>query len=65
MTTHGDRWAWAEVDLDAVAHNVGVLRDAVAPGGVWAVVKADGYGHGAVPVAGRPSPPAPPGCASP
>jgi alanine racemase len=41
------RPAWAEVDLDAVAHNVGVLRRAVAPAGVWSVVKADGYGHGA------------------
>jgi alanine racemase len=45
-----DRWAWAEIDLGAVAHNVGVLREAVAPAGVWAVVKADAYGHGAVPV---------------
>jgi len=45
------RWAWAEVDLDAIAHNVGVLRAAAAPSAVWAVVKADGYGHGAVPVA--------------
>jgi alanine racemase len=47
----GTRWAWAEVDLDAIAHNVGVLRRAAAPAAVWAVVKADGYGHGAVPVA--------------
>ena len=45
------RWAWAEIDLDAVAHNVGVLRERVAPSAVWAVVKADGYGHGAVGVA--------------
>ena len=45
------RWAWAEIDLDAVAHNVGVLRAVVAPAGVWAVVKADGYGHGAIAVA--------------
>src|SRR5262245_64764318 len=45
------RWAWAEVELDAIAHNVGVLRRAAAPAAVWAVVKADGYGHGAVPVA--------------
>ena len=45
------RWAWADVDLDAIAHNVGVLRDTAAPAAVWAVVKADGYGHGAVPVA--------------
>lgn len=45
------RWAWAEVDLDAVAHNVASLIDSVAPAAVWAVVKADAYGHGAVPVA--------------
>jgi alanine racemase len=44
------RWAWAEIDLDAIAHNVGVLRKAAAPAGVWAVVKADAYGHGAVAV---------------
>jgi alanine racemase len=39
----------AEVDLDAVRHNVRVLK----PSGVelMAVVKADGYGHGDVPVA--------------
>jgi alanine racemase len=42
------RWAWAEVDLDAIAHNIGVLRAAAAPAAVWAVVKADGYGHGSV-----------------
>lgn len=49
MTT--GRWAWAEIDLGAVAHNVGVLRSAAAPADVWAVVKANGYGHGAVEVA--------------
>ncbi|MFN2557802.1 MAG: alanine racemase [Nitriliruptorales bacterium] len=41
----------AEIDLDAIAHNVRQLRDLVAPSAVIAVVKADGYGHGAVPVA--------------
>jgi alanine racemase len=46
-----DRWAWVEIDLDAVRHNVGVLRARVAPAEVWAVVKADAYGHGAVAVA--------------
>lgn len=46
------RPTWIEVDLDAVAHNVRALRAHVAPAAVWAVVKADGYGHGAVPVAG-------------
>lgn len=44
--------AWVEVDLDAVAHNVRTLK-ALTPRGClfMAVVKADGYGHGAVPVA--------------
>lgn len=45
------RWAWADVDLDAVMANVALLRSRVAPASVWAVVKAGGYGHGAVPVA--------------
>jgi alanine racemase len=45
------RWAWAEVDLGAIRHNVDVMRSIAAPADVWAVVKADGYGHGAVPVA--------------
>ena len=44
------RPAWAEVDLDAVAHNVAQLSRAVAPAAVWSVVKADGYGHGAIAV---------------
>lgn len=45
------RWARAEVDLDAIAHNVRVLRSTASPAGLWAVVKANGYGHGAVDVA--------------
>ncbi len=45
------RWAWAEIDLGAIEDNIAVLRDLVAPSEVWAVVKADAYGHGAVPVA--------------
>ncbi len=40
----------ATVDLDAIARNTGVVAD-VAGTAVMAVVKADGYGHGAVPVA--------------
>ncbi|GAB08910.1 alanine racemase [Gordonia araii NBRC 100433] len=40
----------ATVDLRAIAHNLRVLSD-VAGAGVLAVVKADGYGHGALPVA--------------
>jgi alanine racemase len=46
--TPPQRWAWAEVNLAAVAHNVRVLSAMAAPSELWAVVKADGYGHGAV-----------------
>jgi alanine racemase len=45
------RPVWAEVDLDAVRANVRTLADLAAPAALMAVVKADGYGHGAVPVA--------------
>ncbi len=42
----------AAVDLDAVRANVRALLGSLAPGaGLMAVVKANGYGHGAVPVA--------------
>lgn len=44
--------AWADIDLDAVGYNVGVLRELAAPAELCAVVKANGYGHGAVEVAG-------------
>jgi alanine racemase len=40
----------ADIDLTAIAHNVRALREAVEPAVVCAVVKADGYGHGAVAV---------------
>jgi alanine racemase len=42
------RPAWAEVDLNAIRHNVGLLARLVSPAGLMAVVKADGYGHGSV-----------------
>jgi alanine racemase len=45
------RPAWAEVDLSAVRHNVALLRRCASPAALCAVVKADAYGHGAVPVA--------------
>lgn len=45
------RWAWADVDLAAVRHNIEVIRSVASPAVVWAVVKADGYGHGANEVA--------------
>lgn len=45
------RPAWAEVDLSAIRHNASVLRSRCAPAELCAVVKAGGYGHGAVEVA--------------
>lgn len=47
----GTARAEAVVDLSAVRHNIAVLAAAAADAQVMAVVKADGYGHGAVPVA--------------
>src|SRR5438067_4507957 len=44
------RPVWAEVNLDAVRDNVSRLVALARPGQVCAVVKANGYGHGAVPV---------------
>jgi alanine racemase len=46
-----DRPTWVEIDLGAVAHNVRRLRERFAPAGLLAVLKADGYGHGALQVA--------------
>lgn len=40
--------AEARVDLSAIAHNIGVLREHASGAEVMAVVKADGYGHGMV-----------------
>ena len=45
---NAQRWAWAQIDLDALRHNVSVLATQIAPQQLWAVVKADAYGHGAI-----------------
>ena len=45
------RASWVTVDLGAIASNVGSLARLVEPARLCAVVKADGYGHGDVPVA--------------
>lgn len=46
------RRAWAEIDLDAVEGNYRTVASRLSPGcRGMAVVKADAYGHGAVPVA--------------
>jgi len=40
------------VDLGAIRRNVGRLHQVIEGAALWAVVKADGYGHGALDVAG-------------
>jgi len=46
------RYAWAEIDLAYLDHNIRLIRSVGSAGDarVMAVVKADGYGHGAVEV---------------
>ncbi|HVS14491.1 MAG TPA: alanine racemase [Thermoanaerobaculia bacterium] len=55
--TQGPRLSWVEVDLGAIGDNFEASRVAAAVD-LFAVVKADAYGHGAAPVAralaGRP-----------
>lgn len=51
---YGGGMSWqaeVRVDLDAIRHNVARLRAAAPATDLMAVVKADGYGHGMVPVA--------------
>lgn len=45
------RPVWAEVHLNRIAENVAALAEAARPAELMAVVKANGYGHGAVAVA--------------
>ena len=45
------RPTWADIDLSAIAHNVSLLAELVDPVELCAVVKADAYGHGMIPVA--------------
>lgn len=46
------RPVWAEIDLGAIAHNVEQIKKVTANNAqICAVVKADAYGHGAIPVA--------------
>jgi alanine racemase len=48
------RPTWAEIDLDALAENLRVIREQVGRDvSVMAAVKANAYGHGAVPCALR------------
>lgn len=43
------RWSWTEIDLNAIRHNTSAVKQRIDNGvRLMAVVKADGYGHGAV-----------------
>ena len=44
---------WAEIDLAALDHNYRALRACAPDSRFLGVVKANAYGHGAVPVARR------------
>jgi len=42
----------AEIDMDAIAENFRIMHEAIHPETkMVAVIKTDGYGHGAVPIA--------------
>ena len=45
------RPSWIEVDLHAIEHNAVEIARHIAPSRLCAVVKADAYGHGDIPVA--------------
>ena len=49
---YSKRWAWAEVSVSAMTTNLSRMADYASSPHTWAVVKADGYGHGSV-VSGR------------
>jgi len=44
------RPAWAEIDLNCIRHNITAIKEKVGNTDIIGVVKADGYGHGAVEV---------------
>ena len=45
--------AWVEVDLEAIAHNLDIARQASPGVALMPVIKAGAYGHGLEPVARR------------
>jgi alanine racemase len=46
-----ERPTWVEIDLEAIANNVRLLKQIVSPAKIMAILKADAYGHGIVKVA--------------
>lgn len=45
--------AWVDVDLEAIAHNLDIVRQALPETELMPVIKAGAYGHGLEPVARR------------
>ena len=44
--------AYAEINLDAILHNMSQMQRILQPGTkIMPVIKADAYGHGAIPIA--------------
>ncbi len=46
-----ERWSWVEVDLAAIKRNTRAFKSLIGRTKLMCVVKADAYGHGAVPCA--------------
>ncbi|MDD4542838.1 MAG: alanine racemase [Clostridia bacterium] len=42
---------WAEINLDHIAHNISSIKEKAGDVKIAAVIKADGYGHGAIEIA--------------
>ena len=53
MTIESPPRAWVEVNTEAIAHNLDVVRQALPDTSLMPVVKAGAYGHGLEPVARR------------
>lgn len=51
MDTIKELRIWETIDLDAITHNIDVMCERLEPGtSMMAVIKANGYGHGAQPL---------------
>lgn len=51
IPTKAPQTAWARIDLAALQHNLQIARQHAPTSRLWAVIKANAYGHGALPVA--------------
>lgn len=51
MNINYKKHAWVEIDLDALNENLDTIKERIGNSILIAVVKADGYGHGAIQIA--------------